>query len=160
MPATGLKIVGTGACLPWCLNSLKTSGHQGYEFLEFWCWNLISFLPDIGFQLLKSSWSSLTYFSFNDVPNVPYKWKMRGIIYKMACRNHPKFDLTIISRICVRLIHRTTYEQKMHVHVMCFRCEIYESQMILNLHAIEWFQLSACKRLLINVINIKYHQSS
>ncbi len=39
-----------------------TSGHQGYEFLEFWCWNLVPFLPDIGFQLLKSSWSSLTYF--------------------------------------------------------------------------------------------------
>ncbi len=76
MPATGLKIVGTGACLPWCSisssfqNSLKTSGHlktcRGYEFLEFWCWNLVPFLPDIGFQLLKSLWSSLTYFSFND----------------------------------------------------------------------------------------------
>ncbi len=32
----------TGACLPWCSifssfqNSLKTSGHRGYEFLEFW----------------------------------------------------------------------------------------------------------------------------
>ncbi len=26
------------------------------------------FLPDIGFQLLKSLWSSLTCFSFNDVP--------------------------------------------------------------------------------------------
>ncbi len=57
MPATGLKIVGTGACLPWCSisssfqNSLKTSGHQGYEFLEFLCWNLVPFLPDIGFQL-------------------------------------------------------------------------------------------------------------
>ncbi len=54
MPATGLKIVGTGACLPWCSisssfqNSLKTSGHQGYEFLEFWCWNLVPFLSDIG----------------------------------------------------------------------------------------------------------------
>ncbi len=58
MPATGLKIVGTGACLPWCSisfsfqNSLKTSGHRAYEFLEFWCWNLVPFLPDIGFQLL------------------------------------------------------------------------------------------------------------
>ncbi len=68
MTATGLKIVGTGACLPWCSisssfqNSLKTSGHRGYEFLEFWCLNLVPFLPDIGFQLLKSLWSSLTYF--------------------------------------------------------------------------------------------------
>ncbi len=82
MPATGLKIVGTGACLPWCSisssfqNSLKTSGHRGYESLEFWCWNLVPFLPDIGFQLLKSSWSSLTYFSFNDAPNVLYRWKI------------------------------------------------------------------------------------
>ncbi len=54
MPATGLKIVGTGACLPWCSisssfqTSLKTSGHRGYAFLEFWCWNLVPFLPDIG----------------------------------------------------------------------------------------------------------------
>ncbi len=75
MPATGLKIVGTGACLPWCSisSSFKTvwrrQGHRGYEFLEFWCWNLVPFLPDIGFQLLKSLWSSLTYFSFNDAPN-------------------------------------------------------------------------------------------
>ncbi len=55
MPATGLKIVGTGACLPWCSisssfqNSLKMSGHRGYEFLEFFCWNLVPFLPDIEF---------------------------------------------------------------------------------------------------------------
>ncbi len=82
MPATGLKIVGTGACLPWCSisssfqNSLKTSGHWGYEFLEFWFWNVVPFLPDIGFQLLKSLWSSLTYFSFNDAPNVLYRWKI------------------------------------------------------------------------------------
>ncbi len=46
---TGLKIVGTGASLTWCSvfssfqNSLKTSGHKGYEFLEFWCWNLVPF---------------------------------------------------------------------------------------------------------------------
>ncbi len=57
-------------------NSLKKSGHQGYEFLEFWCWNLVPFLSDIGLQLLKSLWSSLTYFSFNDAPNVLYKWKI------------------------------------------------------------------------------------
>ncbi len=54
-------------------NSLKTSGHRGYEFLEFWCWNLVPFLPDIGFQLLKSLSSSLTYFSFNDALNVLYR---------------------------------------------------------------------------------------
>ncbi len=49
--------------LPWCSifssfqNSLKTSGHRGYEFLEFWCWNLVPVLADIGFQLLQSMWS-------------------------------------------------------------------------------------------------------
>ncbi len=47
MPAACLKIVGTGACLPWCSissfqNSLKTSGHQGYEFLEFWSFGIWS----------------------------------------------------------------------------------------------------------------------
>ncbi len=65
MPATDLKIVGTGACVPWCnistsfQNSFKMSGHRGYEFLEFWCWNLVPFLPDIGFQLLKI-WSVIS----------------------------------------------------------------------------------------------------
>ncbi len=76
MPATGLKIVGQGHLYHGVAsfqNSLKMSGHRGYEFLEFWCWNLVPFLPDIGFQLLKSSWSSLMYFSFNDAPNVLYR---------------------------------------------------------------------------------------
>ncbi len=47
MPAAGHKIVGTGACLTWSIisssfqNSLKMSGHRSYEFLEFWCWNLV-----------------------------------------------------------------------------------------------------------------------
>ena len=58
MPATGLKIVGSRACLSWCSISLS----YGYEFLEFCFWNLVLFLPDRGFQLLKSSWSFLTYF--------------------------------------------------------------------------------------------------
>ena len=75
MPATDLKIVGTGACLSWCnissfQNSLKTSGHGGYECLEFWWWNLVAFLHYIGFQLLKCSWLSLKYFSFNEATNV------------------------------------------------------------------------------------------
>ncbi len=30
--------------------------------MEFWCWKLLPFLLDIGFQQLKSSWSSLAYF--------------------------------------------------------------------------------------------------
>ncbi len=35
-----------------------------------------------------------------------------------------------------------TYEQESCIRISC-RCEIYESQINLNLHAIEWFQLSA-----------------
>ncbi len=68
MPDTALKIVGTGAYLPWCSisssfqNSLKTSEHRCYAFLELWCCNLVPFLPDIDFQLLKSSWSSWRIF--------------------------------------------------------------------------------------------------
>ncbi len=38
--------------------------------------NLVPFLPDTGFQLLKCLWLSLIYFSFNDVPNVLYRWKI------------------------------------------------------------------------------------
>ncbi len=36
----------------------------GIEVMSFWslCWNLVPFLSDIGFQLLKSLWSSLMYF--------------------------------------------------------------------------------------------------
>ncbi len=62
--------------LSWCSipssfqNNLKTSGHRGCEFLEFW--NLFPFFSDIGFQLLKSSWSSLVYLWFNGAPNVLY----------------------------------------------------------------------------------------
>ncbi len=43
MPATGLKIVGHvyhGVAFPSSFqNSLKMSGHRGYEFR---CWNLVS----------------------------------------------------------------------------------------------------------------------
>ncbi len=97
MPATGLKIFGMGARLP-CRsissfqNSWNMSGHRGYEFLEFWCWNLVPFLPDIGFQLLKNSWSSLTYFSFNDVPNDLYRWK----IWTLLLRCHA----VVIAAVC------------------------------------------------------------
>ncbi len=34
------------------------------------------------------------------------EFNTRGLIYKMLCRNHPKFALTIISKLCVRAIHR------------------------------------------------------
>lgn len=58
--------------------------------------------------------------------------KPRGLIYKMLCRNHPKFDL-IISQMSLRVIHR----MKAHTEndLLSFRFEIYKSQMILNLGA-------------------------
>ncbi len=46
------------------------------SFWSFCVWNLVPFLSDTGFQLLKSSWSSLAYFSFNAAPNVVYSWKI------------------------------------------------------------------------------------
>ncbi len=39
-------------------------------------------------------------------PKVFNEVEARGLIYKMLRRNHPAFDLTIISLICVRVIHR------------------------------------------------------
>ncbi len=80
--AKGLNIFWTWACLAWCSisssfqNSLKTSEFWSYEFLECYCWNLDPFLSDISFQLLKSSWLFFKYFSFNDAPNILYRWKI------------------------------------------------------------------------------------
>ncbi len=78
MPATGLKIVGTGTFLP-CLFFSK-------QFEDVWASRLwvsgvlvLEFGPILAwyrFQLLKSLCSSLTYFSFNDAPNVLYRWKI------------------------------------------------------------------------------------
>ncbi len=51
-------------------------GIEVMSFWSFWCWNLVPFLPDRGFQLLKSLWLSLTYFLFNHAPNVLYRWKI------------------------------------------------------------------------------------
>ncbi len=64
--------------IPSCSLLFTSSGHRGYEFLEFWCWNLVPFLPDIGFQLLKILWSSWMFFFclFNYAPNVLYRWKI------------------------------------------------------------------------------------
>ncbi len=39
-------------------------------------------------------------------PKVCNEVEARGLIYKMLRRNHPAFDLAIISLICVRVIHR------------------------------------------------------
>ncbi len=50
----------------------------------------------------------------------------------------PKCDLMIISQICVCAIHR------MNVRTEIARPPLFQmSQIILNLRAIEWFQLSA-----------------
>ncbi len=65
MPSTGHKIVGTGACLPWC--RISSSFQNSLKMSEFYCWNLVLFLPDIGLQLLKSLWLSFTYFSLLNV---------------------------------------------------------------------------------------------
>jgi len=70
MPATGLKIVG--AHLYHCLslpsplllkNSLKTSGHRGYELCNMSIWNL---------EVCGHLW----HFLFNDAPNFLYRWKI------------------------------------------------------------------------------------
>ncbi len=46
---------------------------MGIEVMIFWTFgDLVPFLPNVVFQLLTSLWSSLTYFSFKDGPNVLY----------------------------------------------------------------------------------------
>lgn len=52
-----------------CQNSLKKSGHSGFEFLEFWCWNTVPFLPDIGEFVV-------VVFHFNDMPNILDRWNI------------------------------------------------------------------------------------
>ncbi len=51
-------------------NSLKTSGHRGYEFMEFWCWNVVSFLPD---RFPAAEEFVVVFDVFNDAPNVLYR---------------------------------------------------------------------------------------
>ncbi len=76
-PTIGVKIVGKGVCLAWWSisssfqNSLKTSGHQGYEFLEF---GLI--LAWYRFPATEEFVVVFDVFSFNDGPNVVYMWKI------------------------------------------------------------------------------------
>jgi len=119
VPATGLKIVGKGACLPWCSifssfqNSLKTSGHRAYEFLEFWHWNLVPFMPDVGFQLLETLWSSLTcFFLFNDVPNVLYRRQIwtagRPIQHPESATTKPCCCNSCSMWICIVLLKYTS----------------------------------------------------
>ncbi len=77
MPATGLKIFGTGAekssISSSFQNSLKTSGHRCYEFLEFWCRKLLSFLPDYRFPASGEFVVIFDVFLFNDAPNILYR---------------------------------------------------------------------------------------
>ncbi len=80
MPSTGLKIVGArhvchGVASPLLFKTVwRLLGIEVRSFGSFG--NLVPFLPDIDFQLLKSSWSSLAYFLFNDAPNALYRWKI------------------------------------------------------------------------------------
>ncbi len=66
-----------------------------------------------------------------------------GLIYKMLRRNHPKFDLTIISKICLRAIHR-----------MNVRTENARTRESWTCAQLTGFSSLPCKRLLINIINI------
>ncbi len=68
----------TGACLHGVASPLLFKQFEDVWASSLWVLvlDLVPFLPDIGFQLLKSSWLSLTYFSFNDAPNVLYRWKI------------------------------------------------------------------------------------
>ncbi len=56
MPATGLKLVGTGA-VPWCSisssfqNSLKTPGHQVYDLLDL----VLEFSPILGWYMFPAA---------------------------------------------------------------------------------------------------------
>ncbi len=120
--------VGTGACLPCCSISSsfqKTCGHRGYEFLEFWCWNLVPFLPDIGFQLLKSLWLSLTYFPFNDGPNVHYRWKIwtagRPIQHLVSSITKSYCCNSCSKRFCIVLLKYVSYGGE---HMLLYKLHI------------------------------------
>ncbi len=128
MPATGLKIVGTGACLPWCSisssfqNSLKTSGHHGlWSFLVL---VLVPFLPDIGFELLE------LYILFNDAPNVLYRWKIwtsgRPIQHPNSSTTKPCCCNSCSMWFCIVLLKYTSSEGD---H-MCSKTFIYLSAFI------------------------------
>ncbi len=69
MPATGLKIVGTGACLPSPLLFKTVWRRLGIEVMSLWSFGfgIWSHSCLIGFQLLKSSWSSLTYLTMHQM---------------------------------------------------------------------------------------------
>ena len=62
----------TGSCSPWW--SISACFKTVWRHVSH-CWILVPYLSETGFQLLKSLWLSLTYFSFNDAPNVLYRWK-------------------------------------------------------------------------------------
>ncbi len=74
------KIVGTGACLPWCsISSIQNVWASrlcisGVLVLEFG--PILARYRFPAAEELPSLWSSLTYFLFNDVPNVLYSWKI------------------------------------------------------------------------------------
>ncbi len=52
----------------------------------------------------KQGESAFSYYAAHNWNQLPEE--IRGLIYKMLGRNQPKFDLKIISKICVRAIHR------------------------------------------------------
>ncbi len=82
MPPTGFKIVGTGV-YHGVASLLFTKQFEDVCASRLWVSEVLvlefgPILPDIGFQLLKSSWSSLKFF-VNDAPNVTSLGERRGL---------------------------------------------------------------------------------
>ncbi len=81
MPATGLKIVGTGHVYHGVASPLlfKTVWRRlVIEVMSFWSFGvgIWSILVWYRFTAAEEFVVVLTYFSFNDVPNVLYRWKI------------------------------------------------------------------------------------
>ncbi len=117
---TGLKIVGTGLVYYSVASPLffKTVWrHLSIEVMSFWSfgvgiWSHSYFLPDIGFQRLKSVWSSLTYVLFNDAPHVLYRWKIwtagRPIQHPDSSTTKPCCCNSCSVRFCIVLLKKTS----------------------------------------------------
>ncbi len=75
----------------------------------------------------------------------------RGLIYK---NDHLKIDLTIISQICVRVIHKVNIRTE-HARTRLFQMwNLWIANDLERAQMNGFRQLFACKRLLMNVINM------
>ncbi len=76
-----------------------------------------------------------------------------GLIYKMLRRNHPKFDLMIIFRISICVFHRVNVRtENASTHLF----QMWNIRIANYVELAHNWMVSACKRPLINVINIKH----